>query len=316
MSRRGAWPVQRAARFIDLTLLGLAAAFLTWTTVSLRAQIAGAGRRHPVAALLALFVALAVIQTWPLASDPGRLSRNDNADTVLNEWALAWVAHQAVTDPVHLFDANIFHPERYTLAYSESMIVQSAMAAPLLWAGASPVLAYNLVLMAGFALNGWAMAYVLRRWTADNVAAIVAGILFAYNSNILTRLPHMQALHVEFLPLALLALDLEANEMAATLGSYLASPSRLHYGLWSYRWFDSPSALFPGVTALALGGLAFLRGTALRDPRARMCLAMGVCGVLLSLGPKVPGYTLLFTYIPIFRVVRVTSSFVCLENRQ
>ena len=97
--------------------------------------------------------------------------------------------------------------------------------------------------------------------------------------------------------------------MAATLGSYLASPSRLHYGLWSYRWFDSPSALFPGVTALALGALAFLSGSALRDPRARMCLAMGVCGVLLSLGPKMPGYGLLFTYVPIFRVVRVTSSF-------
>ncbi|MEQ1910586.1 MAG: PA14 domain-containing protein [Vicinamibacterales bacterium] len=398
-SRRGAWPVQRAARLIDLSLLGLAAAFLTWAIVSLRTHIAGALRRHPVAALLVLFAALAVIQTWPLASDPGRLSRNDNADTVLNEWALAWVAHQAVTDPVHLFDANIFYPERYTLAYSESMIVQSAMAAPLLWSGASPVLAYNLVLMAGFALNGWAMAYVMRRWTGDSVAAIVAGILFAYNSNILTRLPHMQALHVEFLPLALLALDLvlrrrrprhavllgtmcalqaltsvyllvftfsamssamlaragewvaprfirvaallllsvavaatiagpfllpylwvhdalaferslqEGKEMAATLGSYLASPSRLHYGLWSYRWFASPSALFPGVTALALGGTAFLRGRALRDPRARMCLVMGMCGVLLSLGPKVPGYTLLFNYIPIFRVVRVTSSF-------
>jgi tRNA uridine 5-carboxymethylaminomethyl modification enzyme len=41
----------------------------------------------------------------------------------------------------------------------------------------------------------------------DTVAGIAAGIFFAFNSNILTRLPHMQALHVEFIPLALLAWD-------------------------------------------------------------------------------------------------------------
>ena len=85
---------------------------------------------YPRAAYLLLFVTLTVLHTWPMAADPAHLSRNDNADTVLNEWALAWVAHQAVTNPLHLFDANIFHPERYTLAYSESMVVQAAMAAP------------------------------------------------------------------------------------------------------------------------------------------------------------------------------------------
>ena len=61
---------------------------------------------------------LAVAHTWPLATAPGRLSRNDNGDTVLNEWTLAWVAHQAWRDPLHLFYANIFYPERLTLAFS------------------------------------------------------------------------------------------------------------------------------------------------------------------------------------------------------
>ena len=87
------------------------------------------------AADLALFVVLAIGQTWPLASDPGHLSRNDNGDTVLNEWVLAWVAHQAPRDPLHLYDANNFYPERDTLAYAEAMIPQSALAAPLLVAG-------------------------------------------------------------------------------------------------------------------------------------------------------------------------------------
>ena len=163
--------------------------------------------RAQQAACLALFVCLAVIQTWPLATDPAHLSRNDNADTVLNEWIIAWVAHQAPRDPAHLFDANIFYPERNSLALSEALLVQAAMAAPLLWAGASPVLAYNLVLIAGFALTGFAMCLVVARWTDDWAAGIVAGILAAFNGHLLTRMPHLQALHVEFLPLALLALD-------------------------------------------------------------------------------------------------------------
>src|SRR5262245_63963006 len=91
---------------------------------------------------LALFVVLAIGHTWPLASAPATLSRNDTADTVLHEWTLAWVVHQLPRDPLHLFDANIFYPERNTLSYSDHLFLQSVMAAPILWAGGSPVLAY------------------------------------------------------------------------------------------------------------------------------------------------------------------------------
>ena len=156
---------------------------------------------------LVLFALLAVIHTWPLASAPALLSRNDGADTVLHEWILAWVAHQAPRHPLHLFDANIFYPERHTLAYSDHLIVQGSMAAPLIWAGASPVVAYNLVLLAGFALTGWSASVLIRRWTGSWPAGVLAGSLTAFNALTLTRLPQIQDQHLEFFPLALLALD-------------------------------------------------------------------------------------------------------------
>lgn len=174
-------------------------------------------------ASLALFVVLAVVHTWPLASAPGRLSRNDNGDTVLHEWTIAWVAHQIVRDPVHLFDANIFYPEKNTLAYSDHLVVQALMVAPLLWAGASPVLCYNLLLIAGFALTGWATALAVGRWTGSWYAGVLSGSLAAFNALTLTRLPQIQDQHLEFFPLALVALDRLLVEPRVTRGLRLAA---------------------------------------------------------------------------------------------
>src|SRR5581483_3601341 len=122
---------------------------------------APAWRRYPAVCVLGLFVLLAVVHTWPLASDPAGLSRNENSDTVLNEWAIAWVAHQTFAHPLQLFEANIFYPSHLTLAFSEHMFPVAMMGAPLFWLGASPVLVYNLLLLAGFALSGWSLAIVM-----------------------------------------------------------------------------------------------------------------------------------------------------------
>jgi hypothetical protein len=137
-----------------------------------------------------------VLHTWPLATGPAVLSRHDNADAMLNEWIVAWVAHQAPRAPLRLFDANIFHPEPRALAFSEHMTVQGLMGAPVLWLGGSPLLAYNLLVMAGLALSAWAMWLLLKRWTGSSAAGAVAGSLLAFNAHTLTRLPHLQALHL------------------------------------------------------------------------------------------------------------------------
>jgi hypothetical protein len=359
--------------------------------------------RPPRPALRALmfFIAMTAVETWPLVTNPARLSRNDNSDTLLNEWALAWVVHQAPRAPLRLYDGNIFYPERDTLAYSEPLIVQSALATPVFWLGGSPVLAYNLVLLAGFALTGWTMSLVISRWTGDWVAGLISGTLFAFNAHTLTRLPHLQAQHVEFLPLALLALDeglrapgvrhalwlalwftlqaltsvyllvmtavalaaaaivrpedwagrqfvrvagglalaavmaglalfpflvpywrlwlqgyARSIEAAATFsavwGDYLTTPGRVHYALWSHRWF-SATALFPGALALTLAMVAALRGVAFTDRRARMAVAFGVAGVVLSFGTRVPGYSLLYRAVPLLQAMRVVSRFGYLE---
>ncbi len=162
-------------------------------------------RRTALAAALCLL--LAVIHTWPLATSPGTLSRNDNADAELNEWILAWVAHQLPRSPAHLFDSNIFYPERDTLAFSEPLIAPALMGAPLQWLGASPVFTFNIVLLLGFALTAWAGYTVAFEWTGDRAAGMLAGSMFAFNTHTMTRLAHVQGIHAWGLPLALLSAD-------------------------------------------------------------------------------------------------------------
>jgi hypothetical protein len=392
--RRFSLPKVMAARVLGLAAFALAgtALLLTVRTWVRRSMV----RRHPRVATLALFVVMAIVHTWPLASDPVHLSRNDNGDTILNEWIIAWVAHQAPRAPLQLFDANIFHPERDTLAYSESMLVQSALAAPVLWLGGSPVLAYNIVLLAGFALTGWTMCLVVARWTGSWTAGLVSGMVFAFSAHVLTRIPHLQAQHVEFLPLAVFALDrvlagptvrralplaawftlqaltsvylmvfttaamiaaaavradlwvrakhvmpilalagaaaalalmpfllpywrvshdqglsrslADAAFYSATWQDYLSTPARLHYPWWSHRYF-AETALFPGALGLVLAGVALASGTGYTDPRARMCLAIGIAGVALSFGPKLPGYAILYETVPLLRAIRATARF-------
>ena len=150
---------------------------------------------------------LAIIHTWPLITAPGTLSRNDNGDAQLNAWILSWVAHQLPRAPAHLFDGNIFYPERRSLAFSEPLIVPGLMGAPLHWLGASPVLEFNLVLLAGFALTAFAGYALVFEWTQDRAAGLLAGSMFAFNTHTLTRLPHVQGIHAWGLPLTLLAID-------------------------------------------------------------------------------------------------------------
>ena len=158
-------------------------------------------------AALGLFALLAIAHTWPLAGDPAAHSRVDNGDYSLNVWAVDWVARTLPANPAHLFDANIFHPARLTLAYSEPLILQGALAIPAVWLGAPPVLTYNVLTMAGLALSGWAFALLVYRETRSWPAALVAGSAVAFNAHHLMRLVHIQALHLELLPLVFLAMD-------------------------------------------------------------------------------------------------------------
>jgi len=162
---------------------------------------------------------------------------HDDGDPLLNAWALSWVAHQLPRAPAHLFDANIFYPERRTLAYSETLLAPSVVVAPLLWLGVGPIFVYNLVFFSGFAISGVGMALLVRSLTGNGVAGIVSGIIFAFLPYRIDHYPHMQLQQTQCLPFAMWAFHrvLQSGRVRDGLlfGAFVAGQilSCMYYGL-------------------------------------------------------------------------------------
>jgi hypothetical protein len=156
--------------------------------------------------LAALFFLLAtIVFTWPIAAHVTD-GLGDLWDAKLNAWILHWDFHQVFRDPSHLYDANIFHPARYALAFSENLFGAAVFAFPLYAAGVSTLAAYNVVFLLGMflsAMAAWALASDL---TGDPVASLVAGLVYAFCPWRIAQIPHIQFQWGAFLALSLLFL--------------------------------------------------------------------------------------------------------------
>lgn len=151
-----------------------------------------------------LLVALSAWLTWPQVLHMSSVP--DEGDPLLNTWALSWVAHQLPIAPARLVQANIFYPERYTLLYSESLILPGVLLAPLQWAGVHPVVVYNLALATGIVFSGLGLALLVLELTDDGVAAAIAAIAFAFLPFRMDHFAHMQLQQSQWIPMALWSL--------------------------------------------------------------------------------------------------------------
>jgi hypothetical protein len=132
----------------------------------------------------------------------------DLGDPLFSMWRIGWVTHQIVVDPLHLFDANMFYPERLTLTLSDPIILPALTAAPLLALGVHPVIAYNVLLFSGFWFSGIATYLLVERLTGSRRAAFVSGLMYACYSYRFEHYGHVELQMTQWMPLALLALHL------------------------------------------------------------------------------------------------------------
>lgn len=164
--------------------------------------------------------AAAIALTYPLAFKLGRVARDDG-DGRFSIWNVAWVAHALTTDPLHVFDANIFYPHTGTLAYSENNLGAGALAVPVYAATKNPYAAHNFVVLLAFALSAAGTYYLVRYLIGDRRAAAVSAIGFAFCPYVFAHMAHIQLLMTAGLPFSMLAFHRMADRPSAGRGAAL-----------------------------------------------------------------------------------------------
>jgi hypothetical protein len=221
--------------------------------------------------VIALFWGLTFAMTYPQIKVLDRGVSLDIGDPLLSTWRLAWLAHQLPLDPWHLFDGNIFYPEKNTLAFSDAMIVPSLTVAPLVWLGVHQLFAYNLLLLSGFALSGAAMFLLVRSLTQRTLAALLAGFVFAFLPYRYMHYSHLELQMAQWMPLCLWAFHRTVTEgrvrdgLLTGLFLALQTLSSFYYGIFFATYLipvgialligARRARFWPVVRALAIGAV-------------------------------------------------------------
>jgi hypothetical protein len=184
-------------------------------------------RLREITGIVAIAAILTVVMTWPLAARFSTGGRTDKGDGLFSIWVVAWVSHALTTDSARLFDANIFYPEKETLAYSEANIGAGTLGVPVWLATHNPYATHNAVALLAFGLSFVAMYALARQLVGPGSPAVVSGILFACCPYIFGHTAHIQLLMTAGLPAAMAALHRLVDKLAAlpaiSLGVILAA---------------------------------------------------------------------------------------------
>lgn len=132
-------------------------------------------------------------------------SHIEGNDGQLLAWTVTWNNHKLLTDPLGIFDANIYYPNDNTLTYSEHFIGGSILALPVhLITDGNPVASFNFIMILCYILNAFA-AYLLTFYlTKRQSAGIIAGLIFAFCSYRIFNFVHLQNMPVFYMPLLVL----------------------------------------------------------------------------------------------------------------
>jgi len=220
----------------------------------------GGSRQRRFLLPLGTYVIAAIVTTWPLVVNVRTLlgATVGAGDPYLNLWILGWGMQASVSHPASLltggvFNANIFYPATGTLAYSDHLLLQSLLLAPLYAVTHDVVLCYNVLLLASLVASACAMHLLVRAVVGSESGAYLAGLGWGFGPYHFAHLIHLQLQALYFLPLTFLFLH---RVMAGRRGRDVAL-------LGITTGLQAISSVYYGVIgglALVIGGVALAIG--------------------------------------------------------
>jgi hypothetical protein len=126
---------------------------------------------------------LSVLLTWPVVLYPDTLllghPGNDNWNHVWGYW---WVAEALSQGEWPAWTPLLSYPQGGTLYFIDT--VQALISAPIQWL-MGPAVAYNLVMMFGFALSAWGAWLLAFRLTGDPISSGIAMVIYGASPHLL-----------------------------------------------------------------------------------------------------------------------------------
>ncbi len=158
-------------------------------------------------AALVIAPALACVQTWPVVTEIGSRAPGWPGDNIAYIWLIHWLK-QAVTAGASLFfDPNFYYPQGYDMSAVESTLANTVPALPVALP-VGPVAAYNVALLASFALTSYGTFLWLRALTGNRAIALAFGLASAFFPYRLAHLPgHLPQMATQWIPLCLYAVE-------------------------------------------------------------------------------------------------------------
>lgn len=207
-----------------------------------RAPTLGSRRTGQHLAVLALFIGLSVALLYPMLGEfatwvPG--APQDNHYYL--SW-FAWLRHTLLEQhALSTCNPNVFYPYGHDFATSETTWANVILTLPvlLIW---GEVPAYNVAVLASFALTGWNMYLLVTYLTGSWLAGVVSGAILAFSPYRLAHLGggQLPLLGTQWLPLCLWCMERALRERR-----------------WSW---GIGAGLFYALTALSSWYYAFMAG--------------------------------------------------------
>ncbi|WP_169237253.1 hypothetical protein [Candidatus Roseilinea sp. NK_OTU-006] len=159
------------------------------------------------AAALVIAPALACLQTWPIVAEITTRVPGWPGDNLEYVWLVHWLKQAATAGASYFFDPHSYYPLGYDMSAIETTLANTVLALPVaLLTG--PVAAYNVVLLASFALTSYATFLWIRAMTSNNVVALAFGLASAFFPYRLAHLPgHLPQMATQWIPLCFYAVE-------------------------------------------------------------------------------------------------------------
>jgi hypothetical protein len=222
------------------------------------------------------FCLFTTLLTWPYVT----LLRDvvvDTGDPYLMTWILWWDYHQTFTDPLHLFNANVFYPLKYTLAFSEHSYGLALLLFPLYALGLKPLTVHAIALFFAFPLTGYAAFRLGRTLTGSAKVGWVTGIVFAFVPYRFNQMSQVIYAFSPWIPLLFEALVLFVRERNSKRALWLGGAFFMS-GMTTISWFNFSLIPFVFAAVILLTRYGIWRE---REFWRRAAIALGAASLLL-----------------------------------